>query len=304
MRIVILGTSCVFPTKDRSQQAVLLKYGGENFLFDCGEGTQRQIRIAKESPMKITKIFITHWHGDHVLGLPGLIQSFAMSNRTKPLDIYGPKTSKEKVKYMLKSYDLEEKGLGFQLKVHELNIKKPVELIYESDNYVVLATNLKHRIPCIGYSFVEREKTKIKTDYLGKFGLSNHPIIKKLQKGKNILWRGKEIKAKDATFRKPGKKFTYVVDTLPVDRITKLAENSDVFVCEATFLNERKEEKKDLLGHLTAKDAGKLAKKANVKQLILTHFSQRYKNVNRLIKEARGVFKNTRASKDFMEISI
>jgi len=299
MRVVVLGTSSVYPTKDRNHQAIALLYGPEILLFDCGEGTQRQMRIKGLKISKISKIFLTHWHGDHVLGLPGLLQSLAMSNRTQPIEIWGPEGSKEKIKHLLQTYEV---SFPFRIIVHEIKSKK-LQIIDEELKYEIYAAPLCHTCPCLGFSFKEKDKVKINTKYLSEFGLTSDPIIKKLQEGKNIIWKGKKIKAKDATFIEKGKKITYVVDTCATENITELAKDSDLFICEATFLNELKEQATER-GHLTAKQAGSFAKKAKVKKLIITHFSQRYPNLRPLINEARSTFKNTEAAKDFMEIKL
>ncbi|MBD3262913.1 ribonuclease Z [Candidatus Woesearchaeota archaeon] len=300
MKITFLGTSSVFPTKKRNHSCVALDMGPETILFDCGEGTQRQIRIAGLAPMKISKILITHWHGDHVLGIPGLLESFHMSNRTKALDIFGPKGTKKYIKHMLSAFEIKIK---YKLNIHEIDVRKPKK-IFETNKYELWAAKMQHVVTCIGWSWIQKDKIKINTSYLKKFGLkAPHPILKKLQQGKNITWKGKKIKFEKATFTKPGKKITYVVDALATDQVAEFAKDSDIFICEATFSQEYKEAAAER-GHMTAKQAGKLAKKAKVKQLIITHFSQRFRNVKPLLKEAKGVFKNTKAAKDFLEIKI
>jgi len=300
MKLIFLGTSSVFPTKERNHSCLALDIGPEIILFDCGEGTQRQIRIAKLSPMKISKILITHWHGDHVLGLAGLLESFYMSGRTKTLDIFGPRGTKEHFQHMLKAFEIR---LSFKVNIHELGPRKPTK-VFETKDYEIWAAKMQHAVPCLAWSWIQKPKIKINTEFLQRFGLkSPHPILKKLQAGKDIVWKGKKIKVIEATFTKPGKKITYIVDALPTDQAVELARDADFFICEATFAHELKEAALEK-GHMTAKQAAKLAKKAHVKQLIITHFSQRYKNVKPLLDEAKKVFKNTIAAKDFLEIKI
>lgn len=299
MKVVFLGTSSVYPTKKRNHQSVALKYGPETILFDCGEGTQRQMKFAGLKLSKVSKILITHWHGDHVLGLPGVLQSLAMQDREEPIEIWGPKGSKKRIKHLLKAYAVD---FPFSIEVHEVKNKK-VQIVDEELKYEIFAAPLSHPTKCLGFAFKEKDKRKIDIDYLKKFGLEDHPIIRKLQEGKNIEWKGNKIKAKDATWMKKGKKLAYVVDTSENDNIVDLAKKSDLFICEATFLNELKE-KANERGHLTAKQAGALAKEAKVKKLIITHFSQRYPVSKPLVNEARGNFKNTYAAKDLMEVTI
>lgn len=299
MKIVFLGTAATFPTRERAHTCVALALGAETLLFDCGEGCQRQISIAGLSPMKISKIFLTHWHGDHVLGLAGMLQSFCMNKRGAPLHIFGPKGTKEHLSYMLKAFEIK---VGFKIIVNELDIKTSKK-IDETDEYEIWAAEMQHTVPCLAYSFVQKPKIKLNIDYLEKFGLTRHPILKNLQEGKDIVWKGKKIKASDATYLKPGQKIVYAVDTLPNNDLVKLAKDATYFICEATFMAELREAAAER-GHMTSKQAGRLAKKARAKQLILTHFSQRYRDVQPLLNEARSMFKNTIAARDFLEIKI
>ncbi len=299
MKLIFLGTSASFPTKDRNHTAVLLRYGAEALLFDCGEGTQRQIRIAKESPMKITKIFITHWHGDHVLGLGGLLQSSSMNNRKEPMEIYGPKDTRTRMDHLLKTCEFVP---SFEIKIKEIDTDEP-KVICEGDGYFVKAVNGEHKIPCLSFAFEENPRYKINKDFVDSNRLQGNPGLNDLQRGKDITINGKKIKAKDVTYEVKGKKVSYVVDTVPTKGIAELATESDILISEATFLNEIKEKSTEH-GHMTAKTAGKLAKGAKAKQLIITHFSQRYKTTKELLDEARRSFKNTIAASDFMEITV
>jgi ribonuclease Z len=296
MKITFLGTGSMIPTKERNHTSILISYKTENILIDCGEGTQKQFRIAKISPSKITKILITHWHGDHVIGLPGLIQTLEKNEYSKTLEIYGPKGTKKYFKNMFKGFIFKQ---TIKIKIHEINQGK----FFENEDFEIHAIKLEHSCLCLGYSFIEKNKRKINLNYMKKFKLTRHPILKKLQEGKDIEWKGKKIKAKLATTIKKGKKLTIILDTKYTDNAVKLSKNSDILICEATHLDELKE-KTEKYKHLTTKQAAKIAKKANVKKLILTHFSQRYKESKNLLKEAKSVFKNTKIAEDFMVINV
>lgn len=299
MRLVLLGTASTFPTKNRNHTSVLLRYGSEAILFDCGEGTQRQLRIAGESPMKITKIFITHWHGDHVLGLPGLLESMAMNNRKDLLEIFGPGGTKESIKHLFHALHIKP---NFKLSVHEVDTRKsPVAV--NTKAYEVTAQFLKHKVPCLGYSFKEKDGYRINKDWVKKEKVQGLPALSKLQEGKDVTIKGKKVKAKDVTYIKPGKKLTILFDTDMIPALAKFAKNSDLLVCEGTFSNKIKEKAREW-GHLTVKDAAKVAKQAKVKKLVITHFSQRYKDTKELKKEATSVFKNSILGKDLMEIRV
>lgn len=290
MKITFLGTSGMVPTKDRNHSAILLNYNSENILIDCGEGTQRQLKIAGISPNKLTKILITHWHGDHVLGLPGLIQTLSANDYTKTLEIYGPTGSKRFFAKMLEAFLLDGKI--------DVIIKEVNGPFFEGKEFSLEAFPLKHDCKCNGYSFIEKDKRKINLEYTQKFGLSQHPLLGELQKGKDIIWKGKKITANKGTFFIPGKRISFISDTSFFDDCYVYVKDSDVLICESTF-SKKLEEKAREYKHLTSEQAAIIAKKAKVKRLILTHFSQRNKDTNDLRNEARKVFKNTECAYDF-----
>ena len=296
LKVVFLGTGSMMPTKRRNHVATLLSYKTDNILIDCGEGTQRQFRIAKINPTNITKILITHWHGDHVLGLPGLLQTLEKNNYNKTLEIYGPKGTKNYFKNMFKWFAC---GLKIKCKIIEVNSK----FVFKNDDYKIEAIKLDHNIHCLGYSFIEKDKRKIDMDYVQKFGLKSDPILRKLQNGKDIKYNGKIIKASKATSIKKGMKVSLITDTKYNTKIINFVKGSDLLICEATFGDDLKK-KADEYKHLTSKLAATIASKAKVKKLILNHFSQRYKESKDILSEAKSVFDNALAASDFMAIEI
>lgn len=297
IKITFLGTSSMLPTKERNHSSILLQYEKEGILIDCGEGTQRQLRIAKISPCKITKLLITHFHGDHVLGIPGLLQSLVANAYQKTIEIYGPVGTKKYIHNMMKGIIFQGyKRLKF--KITELSSSK---IFYKDKKFLLKCAKANHTVPTIMYSFSEKDKLKINIDYLKKFGLKTHPLIGKLQQGKDIVYKGKKISAKKATITKPGKKITIIMDTATSPNLPKFAKDSDILICESTWsshMHHLTQKRK----HLTSKQAAEIAKKAKAKKLILTHFSQRYKDLEELLKEAKTIFKNTELSKDFLSI--
>ncbi len=294
MKITFLGTGSMVPTPERNHTAILLSYKNENILVDCGEGTQKQLRLAKIAPTKITKILITHWHGDHVLGLPGLIQTLGAQEYSKVLDVYGPKGTKEFLTNMFKGFINE---FRIKIRINEIN----EGIFYRSKDYILEARRLNHSAICYGYSFIEADKRNVNVSYTKKFGLTRHPILKELQEGRSITWKGQKIRVEDATILKKGKKISFILDTGYTKSAVELAEGADLLICESTHLEELKE-KTEEYKHLTTKQAAGIAKEANVKKLIITHFSQRYKDLKKLEKEAKDEFKETTAAKDLMEI--
>ena len=296
--VIFLGTSEATPNAKRSQAAIFLKYLSENILFDCGEGTQRQMRIAKISPTSLSRIFITHWHGDHVLGLPGLMQTLALNDYPHTLKIYGPRGTKRFIKLLLSIFIFRNK---LKTEVHE--ITKDGKFL-DTRNFYVEAYKMKHFTPCLAYRFVEKDKRKIKKNFIKKIpGI----LLGKLQKGRTINYKGKTITSKQATFCKPGKKIGIILDTLYHQGCIKTAKDADVLISEATFLESEHSDKARERGHLTAKQAGIIAKKAKVKELYLMHLSQRYaikKKEQQVLNEAKRQFMNTKLAQDFMRINL
>ena len=297
MEITFLGTSGMQPTKDRNLFSILLSHKTENILIDCGEGTQRQFRFVGISPIKITKILITHLHGDHINGLPGLLQNLHKNEYNKTLEIYGPKEVKNLIKIVLLIANLGNN----KLKINVNEIKQGRFL--NTKEFYLTAMQLDHSCNCYGYSFQETDKRKIDLKYLKKFKLKKHVLLGNLQKGKDIIYNNKKIKAKDATYIQKGKKITLIADTVYCKQAIDLAKDSDLLICESTYSKEEKNKAKEYK-HLTSEDAANIAKLSQSKKLILTHFSQRYKDANVLLKEAKKIFKDTEVAKDFMKICV
>jgi len=296
MQILFLGTSSMVPTKDRNQSGVLISYRNEGILIDCGEGIQRQLKIAGAKLTKITKILISHWHGDHVLGLPGLIQSMNAAGYGKILMIYGPKGSK---KFMKKMFEVFVFDRRIKIEVNEIKRGK----FFEDKDFILEAEFLKHNVETLGYSLREKGKRRINMKYINKMKVPEGPLLGKLQDGKGIVWNGKKIGVDKATYMIKGKKIVIISDTVPCKGADKLSKDSDLLICEATY-GSKLENKGLKYGHMTAKQAAELAKRSKSKRLVLTHFSARYKNVNELEKDARYYFNNVLCAKDFMKIDL
>ncbi len=290
IKITFLGTGNAVPTKLRNHTAILLTYKNENILIDCGEGTQRQFRTAEISPAKLSRILLTHWHGDHILGLPGLFQTLAMSNFTKTLEVSGPKNTPVFIRELTRVF----------------NLKIPVQakeffsgIIFENSEFQIECAQMSHGTPSLAYSFTIKDKLRLDKSKLKKLKLPNSPLLKELQQGKDITFNEKKIKASQVTYLEKGRKITFILDTLPNENAVKIAKNSDILICEATFSKEdaaQAEEHK----HLTAEQAAQIAKKSGSKSLVITHISQRYEAFPQIIeKEAKKVFKNTKLVKDF-----
>ncbi|MBW2977269.1 ribonuclease Z [Candidatus Woesearchaeota archaeon] len=296
MQIIFLGTSCAVPTKKRNHSSFFLSYGSEGILFDCGEGTQRQLKIAGIKPTKITKVLISHWHGDHVLGLPGLISTLGLSEYEKTLRIYGPKGTKEFINHIYKASIFEQR-----IKIEVIEVKEGK--FYNGKDYSLEAYPLEHLAPTVGFRFVEKDKRRINVAAAKKLGIPQGPLLGKLQDGKSITWKNKTITPKETTYVVKGKIISYLSDSVPNQNSIKIAQDADILISDSTY-SSKLEDKAELYRHTTAKQAGLVANQANAKKLILTHFSTRYKDIHELEEDARNVFDNVTAAKDFMKISL
>jgi ribonuclease Z len=296
IKLTFFGTSDQIPSANRNHTAILLSYEGENILVDCGEGTQRQFRKAKLNPCRITRILITHWHGDHVFGLPGILSTLALSGYQKTLYIYGPRGTREFFKRLLDVFRFDK---SYRIEVQEVSGK-----FFETKDFYLEAESMEHGIPCNAYSFVKKGHVRIDKNKLKKFKISEGPHLQSLKNEKDILYNGKKFKAKDLIFKDEDKKISFVLDTKENKNIVSLVKDSDLLVCEASFSDELKEQAKQHL-HLTSKQAAEIAKKSKSKKLVLTHISQRYENdLGKILNEAKKIFKNTIIVKDFDVVSV
>lgn len=293
MQLTFLGTSCMMPTKERNPSALFLQFKSDGILFDCGEGTQRQMKITGISLSKVTKILISHWHGDHVLGLPGLLLTIASMGLSRGVEIYGPRGSKRAFQSLFGGIEFETK---FNIKIHDVHEGK----FFENDDYILESLPMQHPVPCVGFSFIEKDRRKVDMDALKKMGVEQGPHIGELQEGKNIDYKGKKVMADYVTTVIKGRKITFITDTLLNENCYTLAHNADILICDSTYTSKLKDKAVEH-GHLTALEAAQIASKAGVKKLILTHFSARYKNTIDIEEDARTAFDNVICAHDFMK---
>ena len=294
--IVFLGTSQAIPTAKRNHIAMLLHYKNETILVDCGEGTQRQFRKAKINPCKITRLLITHFHGDHVFGLPGLFQTLALNSYNKTLQVYGPRGTKRFIELICRLFIFREK---LKINVQEVSGK-----FLDTQDFYLEAFPLKHGAPCNAYAFVEKDKRKLDKKKLHELKLPSSPLLKKLQEGKDIEYNGKKIKANAVSYVEKGKKISFVLDTALCENCFRAAEKSDLLIAEATYTEEDKELAEER-GHLTARQAAEIARKSQAKKLVLTHISQRYDNREKIIlEEARKIFPKAEIAEDFDRLEV
>ncbi|MGY4884630.1 MAG: ribonuclease Z [Nanobdellota archaeon] len=296
IKIQFLGTSAQIPSAKRNHTAILLTYKDENILFDCGEGTQRQFRKAQLNPCKLTRIAISHIHGDHTFGLPGLLSTLNFSGYNKELFIYCPKGAKRIIEEFI---DMEHLKNGFKIKIQEV-----IGKFYENSEFYLEAESMQHGIPANAYNFVIKSKSRIDKYKLKKYKIPEGPLLKNIKEGKDITFNGKKYKAKDLTYSEEGKKVSVVMDTLFNNKIKKFVENADLLICDSSFSSDNNKEAKEHM-HLTAKEDGEIAKSAKAKKLILTHISQRYDNdLKVLLNDAKKSFKNVVIAEDLSEFEV
>lgn len=289
MKLTILGCYAATPRTFTNPTSQLLEIRNRLFLIDCGEGTQVQLRKNKIRFSKINHIFISHLHGDHFFGLVGLISTFTLLNRTTDLHIYGPKGIKEIIKLQLR---LSNSWTNYGLFFHELESNES-EVIFEDEKVLVKTIPLKHRIYTNGFLFQEKiGERKLNLDAVQNYEIETC-YYQKIKNGKDItLDDGRLIENEKLTFDPiPVKSYAFCSDTAYNELIVPIIENVDVLYHEATFLQSEESLAEKTL-HSTAKDAAKIALKANVKQLILGHYSTRYESLELFKEEASQIFPN------------
>ena len=299
LSIIFLGTSGSWPTVKRNVSSIAVKRGSEVILFDCGEGTQRQFQKSKLSYMQISKVFITHFHGDHFLGLPGLFQTMQLNDREKPIHVYGPKGITKLVSQLL---SLGYFKPAYRIIAHEVKNGDVIGF----DEYVVRVLSVKHNVPAVAYSLEEKMRPgHFNKPKALKLGIPEGPLFSKLQRGETVkLKNGKKI-TPDMVLGQPrkGRKIVISGDTKPYDKLISFSKDADVLIHDATFDSEFKDISLEY-GHSTSSQAAEIAKKANVEKLFLTHISPRYLDHRTLESDAQKIFKNSSVSRDFQEVTI
>ena len=298
----VLGCGGMMPLPNRHLTSVLLRREGELFLFDCGEGTQVSLRRLNLRWKKISVIFISHTHADHVTGLPGLLMLSSQVDRDDPLYVIGPPRVAEFIETSRRVLDMY---INYEIIVKE--ITEP-GVVYEGEGFRVRAFPLRHTKPCYGYTLEEDSRPgEFHPEKAEALGVKRGPLWAALQAGKSVkAMDGSEVRPEQVLGKtRTGRKFSFVTDTLAFPEIAKEAAGSDLFICEGMFeraLEENAREKK----HMTAEQAARIALAADVKKLALIHYSPRYTEfeLKQVIKEAQAVFPETVLSKDRMVFPI
>jgi ribonuclease Z len=295
--VVFLGTSGSTPTAQRAPAATLVRRGGDRLLFDCAEGTQRQLLRCDVGLLELREIFLTHYHADHYLGLPGMLKTYSLRGRELPLTIYGPRGLRELVATLKRVFG----RLTYALELTELDAGEALE----RDNYRLETFAVNHGVSAVGYRLVEDVRPgRFDVEVANSLGVPDGPE-------RGLLQRGAPVTLGDGTVVTPeqvlgpsrnGRTLVLTGDTAPVDSVVDAAQGADVLVHEATFLADERDRARETL-HSTAGDAALIARQAGVRLLALTHLSTRYFG-HEVVQEAREVFPDTVVPRDFDIVDI
>jgi ribonuclease Z len=295
--VVFLGTAGSMPTAQRAPAALLVRRGGERLLFDCAEGTQRQLLRSSVGLVDLHEIFITHFHADHVLGLPGMLKTFALRGRELPLDIFGPRGLRD----LLGSLKRVVGRLSYEVRLVEL---EPGDVL-ERDDYRLATFGVSHGVSSLGWSLIEASRPgRFDVEQADALGVPNGPERGTLQHGEPVtLPDGRTVTPEQVLGpARPGRKLVITGDSAPSDEIVEAAWGADVLVTEATFAEEERERAEETL-HQTAAQAAEIAQRAEVELLALTHLSNRYFGPE-IAREARAIFPDTVVPRDFDVIEV
>lgn len=265
---MVLGSASQSPTRHRNHNGYFLRWDGEGILFDPGEGTQRQFTFAGVSPATITRICITHFHGDHSLGLPGVIMRMALDHAELPVPIHYPASGEkffERLRYASAGQE--------QVPVDARPVTAPA-VVHADEQLSIRCAPLEHRVDSIGWRLDEPDGRRMIPERLAEHGIEG-PDVGRLQREGSLQIAGRTVALEDVSEHRPGQSFAFIMDTRLCDAAFELAAGADLLVCESTFLDEHRALAYDY-GHLTARQAGRLAAEAGARRLVLTHFSRRY----------------------------
>jgi ribonuclease Z len=302
--IVFLGTGAAVPTRFRNLSGTAMVWNGEIFLFDCGEGTQMQLRKARLRPGRLSRIFISHFHGDHLFGLPGLLNSLHMAECTQPVHLYGPAGLTDYIEFHKK---FAKFALRFPLHIYEV-ANTSDGMSWQEDNYRIVCKPLKHRVRCLGWAIIENTRPgKFDANKADQLGIPHGPERSKLQNGESITLANGEKITPDRVLgaARRGHHFAYCLDTAPSPATVELAKDADMLIHDATF-NAGEEESALKTGHSTVVHAAQMAREANVRMLALSHISGRYMphDEAELLAPAQAIFPNTILAQDLMRMKV
>jgi len=298
MKLIFLGTSAAQPTENRGLSCICLERDGEILMFDAGEAAQISFMKSGLGWNKKMKLFVTHMHGDHCVGILGLLQTMSMQNRTETLEIFGPNGIEEFIGANIKVLNF---GLSFPVLITTIKEGK----IYEDKKFSIYVCKANHSVIAFSYLFEEKDKPgRFNLEKVKQLGIPEGKLWSELQKGCEVTINEETIKPEQVLGEKrPGKKIGISGDTMPTLELEKFFKDCDYLVFDSTFLDEEKQKARDTY-HSTAKQAATLGRNAKVKNLILTHFSARYKDEIGHKKEAQEIHNSVITAKDLLEVEI
>ena len=299
LQVILLGTGAALPTPERRTSATAVLYEGEMLLFDCGEGTQLQLRKAGLRHGRLSRIFITHMHGDHVIGVMGMLMTMELSGRERPVELYGPPALAD---YVMTSARLLSTGFRYPIVFHEAR----AGTICETETYTIECLPLNHRIPTCGYAWQERDKPgTFDVARAERLGIPQGPLYGRLQKGQSVtLPDGRTVHSHEVLGPpKRGRRLAYCLDPRPCAEAAVLARDADLLLYDSTLAPGAEHEAAEK-GHSTSRQAAVLAKEAGVKRLVLTHISSRYTDAHELLTGVEGLHDDIVVARDLMELFV
>lgn len=296
--VVVLGTASQAPTRLRNHNGYLLRWDAEGLLFDPGEGTQRQLLLAGVASSAITRICITHFHGDHCLGLPGVLQRLSLDQVAHPVDVWYPASGQEFYDRLRRSALYNDTVEVRPHPVHDDGAVDP-----GPEPFTLLAARLDHRADTFGWRIVEPDGRRMLPDRLEAAGITGPDVGRLQREGSLATGDGRVVTLEAMSEHRRGQVFAFVMDTRLCDGAIALAEGADLLVCESTFL-ERDADLAAAYGHLTAAQAARLAVEAGARHLVLTHFSQRYPDDAEIVAEAGEIFPDVVVARDLDRVPV
>jgi len=301
IKIDILGTTAGVPTAERGHPAIHLAYDdGKEFccLFDCGEGTQRQLMTARLNLMKIDNVFITHWHGDHCLGLPGMTDTMGFDGRQRPLTVYAPEARRVR-----KCLDFSRSLARYRITIRNVPARgRTLTTLLKTERFRIVSIPAKHSVPCVAYALMEEDKVSIDMKKAAAFGLPEKgKIYRRLKTDGEIFIDSRRITIEDISVTEKGKKIVYSGDTEICDNLKRLVHRADLLIQDCTYFDEQGPDRQ--YQHASLPEIIEMAGSGGVKRVILTHISRRYKDAGRLkllVKDHPGF----EVAEDFMSVTI
>ncbi len=298
LELVFLGTGASIPSRERSLPCVALRHGPDITLFDCGEGTQRQLMLSPLSFMKVERIMVSHLHGDHILGIPGLLQTMSLSGRDRSLTLAGPPGLEEALGHMM---EMCQASISFPLQVQTMQDGD----VLEGPGFRIQALGALHVPGALSFIFRENDRPgRLDRESLLRLGVPEGPLYSRIQQGERVEWEGIVIDPDEHRGPpRPGRVVAYSGDTLPNMQLAEAARGADMIIHEATFGDDQEELAAEH-GHSTASQAASVAKEARARSLALTHISSRYKNPQPLLREAGAIFPECFVAYDLLSIRL